>query len=86
MNELATFLIFLAVHVETPKPKGLISLEQWERENAPSVTIITERRNGIACPKCGNELWDDCTRIITTLPARVPTFCKSCKYTGSHSE
>lgn len=39
--------------------------------------------NGIACPKCGEELYDSQPQItLTSNPAQKTTMCKSCDYTG----
>jgi hypothetical protein len=43
----------------------------------------TEARNGIACPKCSEELFDDLTRVLTSNPPQTPVFCKKCDYHGS---
>ena len=39
--------------------------------------------NGIACLKCGNELWDSnpCLRL-TSNPPKKNIHCPSCGYTG----
>ena len=43
------------------------------------------RLNGIACPKCGSELFDSNPNItLTSFPAQKNTHCSSekCDYTG----
>lgn len=66
--------------------KELISLEEWEESRKNLWQNITEAKNGIACPECGEELYDDCTLIITTNPARIHIFCKDCEWTGTRTE
>lgn len=67
----------------TQKP-AMKTLEQHQREAIAAMPQqITERPNGIACPKCGAELWDDCTRVLTSNPPQTPIFCKKCGYAGS---
>jgi len=39
--------------------------------------------NGIACPVCGNELWDSCpTMILASNPPKLNINCPNCNYTG----
>jgi len=39
--------------------------------------------NGIACPKCSNELWDsNPTLTLTSLPPQKNVHCPSCRYSG----
>lgn len=38
--------------------------------------------NGIECPLCKNELYEDGSVQTLSLPPQVPIFCKHCKYTG----
>jgi len=54
--------------------------EALERFNRPP-----ELRNGIACPKCGAELRDDWTRVLTSEPPQTPVFCSApgCGFKGS---
>lgn len=65
-----------------PTTPQLITLEQHEMQR-PILSQITEARNGIACPKCGEELWDDLTRVMTSNPPQTPVSCKKCGYSGS---
>jgi hypothetical protein len=61
--------------------KKLISLEEHNR----IATQINETGgNGIACPTCGNELFDSPNNIVlTSYPPQYLTFCRSCNYKGT---
>lgn len=40
-------------------------------------------KNGIACPGCGEELWDSYPNIVlTSNPPQKNTHCSSCEYVG----
>ncbi len=42
-----------------PKRKKLVSLDKWNADHTPDPPAPTEyQKNGIACPKCGDELYD----------------------------
>ncbi len=63
--------------------KKLISLKDsndavWEaflKKNPPAP-------NGIACPECGKELWDDCSIQILWAPRRIAITCIACEFRG----
>ncbi len=39
--------------------------------------------NGIACPKCGNELYDtNPSFILTSYPPQYSVHCEHCHYSG----
>ena len=38
---------------------------------------------GIACPKCGAELWRDSTQVLLSDPPQTPIFCKECSWSGA---
>jgi C4-type Zn-finger protein len=61
--------------------KKLISLEEHNR----IATQINETGgNGIACPTCGNELFDSTNNIVlTSYPPQYLTFCRNCNYKGT---
>jgi DNA-directed RNA polymerase subunit RPC12/RpoP len=41
------------------------------------------RRNGIACPQCGAELFDSTPGVcLTSLPAQTYVHCEACDYRG----
>ena len=68
-------------------PKGqieepLINLEEYEARR-PKIELITETKTGIACPKCGKELYRNETTCYPTFPPMYPVFCKACDYTGA---
>jgi hypothetical protein len=50
---------------------------QWDAmDNSP-------RLNGIACPKCGNELYDSEPMVtLTSFPAQKNVHCSKCNYVG----
>lgn len=40
-------------------------------------------KNGIACPECGEELWDiEPREILTSYPPQKSVACLKCGYTG----
>ena len=56
---------------------GEASNRQWAL-NDPS-----PRLNGIACPKCGEELYDsNPMSILTSMPAQKNVHCSKCDYVG----
>jgi len=63
--------------------KKLKTLEENNAQawNVPDYT--KPRLNGVACPKCGKELYDSNPMItLTSYPAQKTTHCE-CGYTGS---
>lgn len=53
--------------------------------SSTSVYFGEPRLNGVACPKCGSELFDSQPNVIlTSFPAQKSTKCSSekCDYTG----
>lgn len=69
------------------KPKTQTPMKTLEEHNREAIARFSqqvyEARNGIKCPKCGEELFDDLTRVLTSNPPQTPVFCKKCGYTGS---
>lgn len=63
------------------REKRLVSWEQRNSYKAPHIVRYT--LNGIACPKCGHELFDDSSIIVTSLPPTVQVWCF---YSGCHFE
>jgi hypothetical protein len=59
--------------------KNLISLEE---HNKRAMQINETGGNGIACPNCGNELFDS-DGILLSSPPQYLTFCRNCNYKGS---
>ena len=64
----------------------LKSLDEFnaERHEAHRLANSNEPRpNGIACPKCGAELFDTNPNVIlTSYPAQKNVGCKACSYVG----
>ncbi len=60
--------------------KKLISLEE---HNATKRSVPKSFPNGIACPNCGEELFDSLPRItLESLPPKLRIHCNSCDYKG----
>jgi hypothetical protein len=53
------------------------SSSQWAMmDNSPQL-------NGIACPKCGEELYDSSPNcILTSMPAQKNVHCSKCDHVG----
>lgn len=66
----------------------LKSLEQHNAEKSNQVWNWTmdpdkPKKNGIACPTCGEELYDSNPMItLTSFPAKKNIHCEKCKYSG----
>ncbi len=60
--------------------KKLISLEE---HNKRSTQINETVENGIACPNCGSELFDEPHIMLTSNPPQYKIFCKNCNYKGT---
>jgi hypothetical protein len=64
--------------------KSLDQHNQQRREEHEAVDRLFNqpRRNGIACPRCGKELWDSCpATTLTSNPPQKNIHCE-CGYTG----
>ena len=59
--------------------KKLISLEE---HNKIATQINESGGNGIACPNCGGELFDN-GATLHSWPHQYLTFCRECNYKGS---
>jgi DNA-directed RNA polymerase subunit RPC12/RpoP len=71
---------------KTSTHSGLTSLDE-HNSNAWSTQVNMysddPRRNGIACPKCGNELMDTNPMMtLTSHPAQKSVHCPKCEYKG----
>jgi hypothetical protein len=68
------------------KKKKLISMEENNHvafENA-NYDYNKPQLNGIACPKCGAELYDSEPMItMTSNPPQKSVHCSECKYKGN---
>ena len=64
------------------REKRLVSWDQRNCYKAPN--IVRYKLNGIACPKCGNELHDDTSMILTSLPPQIIVRClyEGCNFAG----
>ena len=50
---------------------------QWE------MNYTSPRLNGIACPKCGKEMYDSNPMVmLTSMPAQKNVHCSKCDYVG----
>jgi len=53
------------------------STAQWARADQ------SPRLNGIACPKCGEELYDSNPMVtLTSMPAQKNVHCSKCEHVG----
>jgi hypothetical protein len=66
--------------------KKLISLEDHnagKREHFRVHDLNKPVPNGIACPECGEELFDsNPMSILTSIPPKKAVHCEKCKYSG----
>ncbi len=65
--------------------KKLISLENYNQERKKLYVEKKVEGNGIACPKCGEELYDSSgNTILASIPPKKEVACtnKECSYTG----
>lgn len=66
---------------EYQRPKVLESLES---HNAKFATNFVQKTNGIACPNCGKELYDNNSNMsLLTYPAKYGINCHNCDYIGT---
>jgi len=63
-------------------PRNLISLDDFNNRTLGITPPKSPKRNGIACPKCGEELYDSDTMILTSYPAKKNIHCEACSYKG----
>jgi len=76
---------FPAPFKEMPFKKPLKSLEQFNAEKMENMPRwgMNKERNGIACPNCGEELYDsDPFVTLTSYPAKKNVHCEKCNYSG----
>lgn len=60
----------------------LVSLKDWN-DKCLKPTSTPKDWNGIACPLCGEELYDSSPEMImTSSPAQTEIKCNKCLYTG----
>jgi hypothetical protein len=61
--------------------KKLITLEE---HNKRATQINHTGGNGIACPNCGSELFDNNdSLVLTSYPPQYLIFCRECNYKGT---
>jgi hypothetical protein len=74
----------LAEFAKTKTAKPLISLEdwnkrKWEQAHPPKTPLW----NGVACPKCGKEMFDvDPDYILCSMPPQIEVGC-TCGFRGN---
>jgi DNA-directed RNA polymerase subunit RPC12/RpoP len=74
--------------ITTKTHSGLLSLDEhnsnaWSTQVNMNMYSSEPKRNGIACPKCGNELMDSNPMMtLTSHPAKKNVHCSKCGYTG----
>lgn len=56
----------------------LQSLKEYNKER--SKLYITPKFNGIACPECGEELYDIDNEILTSYPPQMRIQCLKCEF------
>ena len=61
--------------------KELKTLEEHNK-GIQDYSIPKVEYNGIACPKCGEELYDSRNVILTSYPPQRNVACSKCDYTG----
>ena len=67
--------------------KKLKSLEKYNKDQykfyQEMEKLSEPRPNGLACPKCGKELWDsNPTMVLTSSPPQKNIHCPKCGYRG----
>ena len=64
--------------------KKLITLQEFNSLARKSYSFDdTPQPNGIACPKCGEELYDSCPNAtLTSNPPQKNIHCEKCGYRG----
>lgn len=62
------------------------SLEEFNRDRVEQVNALcgqAKKANGIACPKCGGELFDDDPKMVfASSPPKKSVSCGNCNYSG----
>lgn len=66
----------------------LKNLDSFNEEKSKSYSSLSvPRLNGIACPKCGSELYDSNPSFsLMTYPPKKAINCSKCEYTGYRVE
>ena len=67
--------------------KKLVSLEEHNKQAMKQAVEEQELAkaypSGIACPKCGMELVENRTYVMTSFPPQTPVKCKACGFQGT---
>jgi DNA-directed RNA polymerase subunit RPC12/RpoP len=59
------------------------NVDARERHDKAFAAFGKPRLNGIACPQCGNELYDSNPSVTLTIsPAQKNIHCEDCDYVG----
>lgn len=60
------------------------TLAEHDQERRPNYEWFDKPKlNGIACPKCGNELLDTNAAALLSNPPKRSVHCSSCDFIGS---
>ena len=62
--------------------KTLITLEEFNQIAIEAYKIVELGLNGIECPKCGSELFDEGNIQSLSNPPQKNIYCKNCNYKG----
>ena len=67
------------------KMTELQTLEEYEGRFWETYHLHPEggAKCGIACPKCGAELWRNSSELLLSDPPQTPIFCKECSWSGA---
>lgn len=56
---------------------------KWAKSDYAGRDAQKPRPNGVACPKCGEELWDSDPMVtLTSNPPQKNVHCEACGYRG----
>lgn len=63
------------------------TLEEFNNDRRKEIEaakrMLEPHPNGIACPECGEELWDSDPRfVLASSPPKLCVNCKKCDYIG----
>lgn len=62
------------------------TLDEYNEERQQHYILSMQREpgpNGIACPSCGDELWDSSPSVVLySSPAQKHVHCQQCNYRG----
>jgi len=84
-GEKVNFEVVYEYYAKIKNPE-LKSLEQHNAERMywiPDYSVPQKQKNGIACPDCGEELYDSNPMVtLASLPAKKNIKCDNCNYSG----